>query len=427
MAKDTPAKATSGKNTTVKTPRKDPLDLYNQWLYPEPITDLQAYHDTGRIDAAAPKAVHLLYWPDGRYLTGEGRKIDILVAGCGPNAAARYAFEHPEASVLGVDVSTSALKHEAYLKDKHNLTNLTLHEARVEDLGKLDRQFDFIEAVGVMNHFADPLKALKAMKKTLKPDGVITAMVFGMYARAGTYMLQKLFMGLGLEPSKEEVETVRQTLGILHPDHPGTQFFRNNIDLQYNAGIVDAFLRNVDRIYNVEACLQFATDLDMQFAGWLDNFYYYPDGQIPLEHPLYARIQSLPDEKKWQMMELFNGTISKHNFILCHKERDPASYRPNFDGEGFFDYVPFLRINRFEPPNRQQNTQAMIQRFPFAPVPLTDLQLALLAQVNGERTILECVEAANLQGKPEVIEKVARNFFRSLWQISYVLFRFPAA
>jgi SAM-dependent methyltransferase len=121
---------------------------YEKWVYPFPIADLDAPDARSKRDGGDFARNWHTFWPD----RPPREDLDVLVAGCGSNAAARYAFNHPQARVTGVDLSSSSLAHEAYLKDKHHLRNLTLHQGRIEDVSSLDRDFDFIDVAGVLHH-----------------------------------------------------------------------------------------------------------------------------------------------------------------------------------------------------------------------------------------------------------------------------------
>ena len=97
---------------------------YEKWVYPRPVMDLTADEYDARRDLADPQGNWHTYWPSEPFRDD----IDILIAGCGANAAARYAFHNRRSRVTGIDLSAASLAHERYLKDKHNLTNLTLHQ-----------------------------------------------------------------------------------------------------------------------------------------------------------------------------------------------------------------------------------------------------------------------------------------------------------
>ena len=136
-------------------------------MYAIPIPDLDAPDVRTRRDGGDLNATGTRSWPDRPYR----EDLDVLVAGCGSNAAARYAFNHRKARVTGIDLSSASLAHEAYLKDKHRLDNLALHQARIEDVSSLAQDFDFIDVSGVLHHLPDPVGGLRALAGVLRPKG----------------------------------------------------------------------------------------------------------------------------------------------------------------------------------------------------------------------------------------------------------------
>ena len=102
---------------------------YERWRYPPPLEDLAAWSATGW-DWFDPVHAHRIFWPDRDYRPD----LNILIAGCGTNQAAIFAFSNPEANVVGIDISQPSLDHQQYLKDKHGLTNLQLHLLPIEEL-----------------------------------------------------------------------------------------------------------------------------------------------------------------------------------------------------------------------------------------------------------------------------------------------------
>jgi SAM-dependent methyltransferase len=129
---------------------------YESWRYPPPVEDLAAWSATNW-DWFDPVHAHRIFWPDRDYRPD----LDILIAGCGTNQAAVFAFGNPDANVVGVDISQASLDHQRYLKDKHGLANLQLHLLPIEELPTLRRQFDLVASSGVLHHMADPPTGLK--------------------------------------------------------------------------------------------------------------------------------------------------------------------------------------------------------------------------------------------------------------------------
>src|SRR5688572_26105760 len=133
----------------------DPVQAqYERWPYPAPIADLS------RVDWNDPfdhvKDLEELYWSLWPMAPEKRLDLDILVPGCGTNLAASYAYRYPKSRVVGIDISAASLAHEKFLKEKHKLDNLDLHQLPLEDAASLGRQFDFVCASGVLHHLVDP-------------------------------------------------------------------------------------------------------------------------------------------------------------------------------------------------------------------------------------------------------------------------------
>lgn len=396
---------------------------YEKWIYPQPIMDMEAFCADGATDGVAPHLLHPLYWPDGYYEKRQGR-IHILVAGCGANAAARYAYKHPEAQVTGIDLSQASLDHEHYLKEKHKLQNLTLHQMRIEDVGSLGQTFDFIDSVGVLHHLPDPVTGLQQLKSVLSPEGVIAIMLYGFYGRFPIYLLQDFFSRLHLEQTEGDLAIVKQTLAQLSPAQ------RNQLksfDMSYDAGLVDLFLHRIDRGYTVPACLEYVQDCDLVFQGWINNHYYYPEGQMQPESALYKMTSLLPEPERWQALELFNGQISQHAFYVCRKDRPESSYRIDFDSPRFQSFIPVRRLSVINHPDPSRGIPASIERHPFPPYVLNEFQIRLFNEIDGRTPVSECIRKSGLQGNPEQVDGYAREFLQTLWRLGYVMFKLPPA
>ena len=151
---------------------------YERWRYPEPIHDLAAWVETNW-EWFDPVHAHGVLWPDRAYKPN----LDILIAGCGTNQAAVFAFTNPVANVVAVDVSQPSLDHQQYLKEKYGLANLELRLLPIEELPTLGRDFDLIVSTGVLHHLADPPSGMKALARCLRRDGVLGVMLYAKYGR----------------------------------------------------------------------------------------------------------------------------------------------------------------------------------------------------------------------------------------------------
>jgi SAM-dependent methyltransferase len=392
---------------------------YEQWIYPSPIWDLSTPEQRGLRDAGDPGFLADAYWPDRH----RGEELDILIAGCGTNAAARYAFNHPESKVVGIDISKTSLAHSDYLKDKHGLANLMLVECRIEDVATLGRDFDLIDATGVLHHLPDPTAGLAALRGVLRLEGEVFLGLYGKYGRVGVYMMQELFQLLRLDQSEQSVGIVKDTVAALSGTHHLTNYVKGASDLNFDAGWIDTFLHRQDAAFDVAGCLRLVENAGLVFHGWNENFFYHPDGQIPGGHPLVERLNRLREPELWRAMELLNSTIGMHSFFACRPDRDPASYRIAFDSAAFFDYVPVRRVTSIEVKEGESGRSLVISRPPFPAFPLNGPQSVLFERIDGRSTVRDCLRASGMRGTDSDLMEFARGFFRSLWRIGYIFMR----
>lgn len=392
---------------------------YERWIYPEPIEDLAAWVSAGGYSVGDARNCADIFWPDTGYRDG----MNILVAGCGANQAARYAFQHPTAKVTGIDLSTASLAHEEKLKAKHGLDNLSLHQMRLEEVGELGQSFDFIAASGVLHHLPDPVAGLESLGSVLERDGVIFIMVYGRYGRAPVYMMQDLFRILGMKTqSDEEVALVKETIRLLPEAHPLHTYAKRSSDMKFDAGLVDLFLHQQDRPYSVPEVLSFVRNAGLAFQAWVEPMYYNPDGHIPENHPLYQRLEQLPDEERWAALELFGGFHSRHDFCVCRKDRPAGNYVIDFADPTLPERaVPLPRSGELAPAANGKPAILSGDRVP--PLSLPPPLVAIYSRVDGERTIAECLRSASVNAPPETLRHHGLRFFRSLSRTGHVAFR----
>lgn len=375
---------------------------YEKWVYPEPIRDLPAWL-AGNWQWFDPSHAHRMFWPDRDYRP----HLDILIAGCGTNQAAVFAYTNPGATVVAIDVSGASLDHQRFLKEKYGLTNLHLHRLPIEEVGTLDRDFDLIVSTGVLHHMASPEVGMQALARCLRPDGVAAIMLYARYGRIGVEMLQAMFRELGLRQDEASLMVVQAALAALPQDHPVKSYMAVAPDLRFDAGIVDTFLHGRDRSYTVADCLDLVASAGLVFQEWfLKSPYYPPAGSTD---PFYAAVAALPEERQWSIMERVNTRNGCHFFTACRPERPRETYRVDVAAEALLDRVPVFRY-------RCGFRGGEVFR-PDWTTSLDGVQQALIRQVDGRSTIREILAATGplvSDRSPADLERFARTFFRSL-------------
>lgn len=385
---------------------------YEKWRYPAPIEDLQSWLQ-GSWQWFDPTVAQRILWPDREYQPG----MDILIAGCGTNQAAVFAYTNPGANVVAIDISDPSLDHHRYLKEKHGLSNLELHRLPIEEAPSLGREFDLIVSTGVLHHMADPPAGIKALSKCLRQDGAMALMLYARFGRAGVEMMQSVFRSLGLRQDEPSLAIVKEAVSLLGPDHPLRSYMRIAPDLDNDAGVVDTFLHGRDRSYTTADCLELVESADLVFQDWFFKAPYYPSPLTSPQSTFFGAVDELPDAKKWEVMERINTLNGCHFFIACRKDRPKASYKVDFAPDAAVNYIP-----RFRYRCGVKGTQ--ITR-PDWNLQLSPIHLAFVQHVDAKRTI---GEIANLVAKSGFLPsdysadplEVARRLFDALWRCDFI-------
>ena len=395
-------------------PRADVVSRqYERWRYPQPIQDLEAWL-VNNWQWYDPVHAHRVLWPDRDYRPD----LDILIAGCGTNQAAVFAYTNPAAKVVAIDISQPSLDHQQYLKDKYGLWNLELHLLPVEELPTLGLDFDLIVSTGVLMVMADPLSGMKALAQCLRPDGAIGVMLYAKYGRIGVEMMQSVFRDMGLSQDEASVQLVKETISALPADHPVQSYLKFARDLQQSdAGLVDTFLHGRERSHTVEECIDLVTSAGLAFQGWFLKSPYYAHDFHASGSGFFTTINALPETKLWAVMERINALNACHFFMACRPDRPKESYTIDFLTAESIDYVPLMRM-------RCGLSGAELFR-PNWRVTLNAAQLSFVQHVDGRRTIREiaaCVARSETSPRAGVtdFEKYGRKLFQSLWRLDCV-------
>jgi SAM-dependent methyltransferase len=385
---------------------------YDRWEYPPPVTDLEAW-TKNHWDWFDPFWAHRVLWPNREYKPD----LDILIAGCGTYQAAVFAFMNRASKVVAIDVSRSALNHQQYLKDKHELQNLELHLLPIEEVSALGRDFDLIVSSGVLHHLADPLAGLKALAECLRTDGALGVMLYAKYGRFGVEILESVFRDLGLSQDEASVQLVKDAVALLPGDHPVRNYLKRAHDLLTDGALVDTFLHSRQRSYTVAECLDLVSSAGLTFQGWFHKTPYYPNDLLMPASGFKSILDQLPDIKLWSVMERLQPANATHFFLACRPERPKEDYAIDFSNADSVDYVPLAR------------TACLLSGdeilSPGAKLKLNPAQLPFVQHVDGRRTIREIVECVAQRGdvtqesKADLLE-FGRNLFQSLWRLDFL-------
>ena len=123
-----------------------------------------------RLQDQASTLVELLH-SDTAYPAGSS----VLEAGCGVGAQTlTLASNSPDAMITSIDVSAASLVQARQAVQAAGITNVTLRQADIFHLPFAPASFDHVFVCFVLEHLAQPVDALTALKYVLKPGGTIT-------------------------------------------------------------------------------------------------------------------------------------------------------------------------------------------------------------------------------------------------------------
>lgn len=108
---------------------------------------------------------------DTIYLAGS----TVLEAGCGVGAQTITLVKNsPEALFTCVDISDISMEHARHKIQTAGYTNATFQQGDILHLPFSDKSFDHVFVCFVLEHLHNPMEALYALKRLIKPGGTIT-------------------------------------------------------------------------------------------------------------------------------------------------------------------------------------------------------------------------------------------------------------
>ena len=100
--------------------------------------------------------------------------MQVLDVGCGPGSITiSIAKQIPIGHVTGVEYVTDPLEGARELAKAEGVSNIAFQEGNIHALPFADNSFDIVHAHQVLQHIADPVHALREMRRVAKKGGIV--------------------------------------------------------------------------------------------------------------------------------------------------------------------------------------------------------------------------------------------------------------
>jgi hypothetical protein len=250
--------------------------------------------------------------------------------------------------------------------------------------------------------------------------------VYAPYGRTGIYMLQEFCRRIGVGATDDAIPDLVTAFEALPPGHPLEHLLRYAPDFQHSASLADALLHPQDRAYSVPQLLEFLENGGWTFGRWVRHAPYSPHCGVVAAIPQARRIARLPAADQYAAVELFRGTMVRHN-VIAYRNDGPDPQPIDFAGDAWPGYVPI----------RMSDTICIKERLPYGAaavlinrshtfrdlvVPIDFVEKRLFDAIDGSCCIRDLVDSTLPHSGSRSPLDVARRFFERLWWSDQVVF-----
>jgi SAM-dependent methyltransferase len=248
--------------------------------------------------------------------------IRILDAGCGTGVGTEYLVHlNPQASVVGIDLSTGALAVAKERCQRSGATRVEFHHLSLFDVEQLPGEFDLINCVGVLHHTSDPIRGIQALAKKLAPGGLMHIFVYGELGRWEIQLMQKaiaLIQGDKKGDYRDGVQVGRQIFASLPENNRIVKYDKQRWSLENNKDeyFADMYVHPQEIDYNIETLFELIDASGLEFIGFSNPSFWNLERLLAKAPELVERSQELSDRQLYRLIELLDPEVTHYEFFL---------------------------------------------------------------------------------------------------------------
>lgn len=237
----------------------------------------------------------------------------ILVAGCGTGLhPINIALCDPKVSIDAIDLSLNSLAYGKRQAEKMNIKNINWYQADILKLKNHKKNYDVIEASGVLHHMENPEEGFKILANKLNKNGLFKIGLYSKIYRETLINKKKFLKQNKIGISDQSIREARQLL--MEKD------ILMNSDYFSKSQFIDMLLHEQEVSFTIKELINIFSE-NFQFLGFL-----FPGQQRNENEKLfrnyYSNTEKIYDIDKWDKIEKENESlfISMYQFWLQKKD-----------------------------------------------------------------------------------------------------------
>jgi 2-polyprenyl-3-methyl-5-hydroxy-6-metoxy-1,4-benzoquinol methylase len=298
---------------------------YDQTPYPPVAIENSGKNDYDKLYIS--NLVTSYYLRNQQVISTKDKVILDLACGSGYTTLV-LAQTNPDAKIVGIDLSEKSIEVSKQRLEYHGFNNVEFNVMSIEDVAKLDLQFDYINCSDILYLLDDLVGSLNLLKSVLKPQGILRGNLHSKYQRNPFYQMQKAckLMGLFEEiPGEMEIEFIRALMNALNNKTIiKITTWSEELD-QSDISIFMNYLLVGDKGYSIPEMFKALKEADLEFinmTNWreweLKNLFKQPE-QLPDVIDFCLNEATL--EEKLALFELFHPQHRLLDFWCGHPEQ----------------------------------------------------------------------------------------------------------
>lgn len=253
----------------------------------------------------------------------------ILDAGCGSGSKALMLAEaNPGTKIIGIDISEKSIEKAKARLEYHGFNNVQFYVLSIEELVSLNQEFDYINCDDVLYLLPDITIGLQAMKRVLKPTGIIRANLHSAIQRHSYYCMQNLFKMMGLmdgEITDTEISIVQEMMPALKDDVLTKAKTWNNNSPKNAEWVCMNYLFHGDKGFTIPELFSYLREADLEFISMVNwqqwNIFDLFKEKDNLPTFLEMSLPGISMEEGLRIYELLNPVHRLLDFWCGHPEK----------------------------------------------------------------------------------------------------------